>query len=811
MKVQKFGGSSLSTAERITNIAEIIENSIENGTAPAVVVSATGNTTTDLVTAANLAASGNFDYLATFQSIEKRHLEIVRSLLPEKVSVVEKVQSLLGDLRDLLSGVMLVREASPRTLDVIMSYGERLSSYILSEFLLDRGNTVESIDSRSLIRTNDNFGAARINKSETYALIEKKVTARSTIAVITGFIASTKNEETTTLGRGGSDYSAALIAAAANAELLEIWTDVDGVMTADPRHVSKAFPLRNLSYLEAMELSHFGAKVIYPPTMYPALERDIPIKIRNSFNAEAVGTLISREPPPSPRPIKGISSISNISLLRLEGPGIVGVIGVAGRLFNALAVAQINAILITQASSEHSICVAVQDSEAARAAELLSDEFVLELETGKLHPIVTETELSVIAVVGENMRNTPGVSAKLFSALGHNGINVVAIAQGSSELNISVVVPNKHEKKALNALHDAFFLSNHETLNIFLVGAGSVGGELLAQIAKQQEYFRTQLKLDLQVVGIARSKAALFQREGIPLENWQAVFESSASPFSIESLNGEIDKLNLPNSVFVDCTANDEIGDLYTRLIQDGVSIVTPNKKANSGLLTRYKAIKEAAKRRNGFYFYEATVGAGLPVISTIKDLLASGDRIQSIEAVLSGTLSYIFNSLSSKQAFSEIVKSAMEMGYTEPDPRDDLNGVDVARKLLILAREIGLDFEEADVTVENLVPEHLRSLSRGDFIQSLPEIDRGIAERQSKAEAEGKKLRYVGMLTREGARVSLEALGQEHPFFGLSGSDNIIAITTDRYKETPLVVRGPGAGIPVTAAGVLADIIRCR
>ncbi len=801
MKILKFGGTSVGSPERIQKVIEIIKG-YKNS---AVVVSAFGGVTDKLIDVGRSAAEGSKAYKKMFQEIEKQHITAVKKLVKNPAKTLKEVRTTLKELEEVLRGINLIKEVSKRTLDLVMSFGERLSAYIIAQSL-----NAEFLDSRLLIKTDENFGYAKIQVQRSNKNIQEYFKKHKRLQIITGFIATTDLNETTTLGRGGSDYTASFFAAALKAEEIEIWTDVDGIMTADPRKVKKAFSIPNISYQEAMEMSHFGAKVIHPPTMQPALSQKIPIRIKNTLNPSFEGSVISKEKCTREHIVKGISSISNVALLRLEGGGMVGVAGVAKRLFESLANENISVILISQASSEHSICFAIDEKLTKKAKKVIEEEFSLEIQAKQVRPVSIEKGVSIIAIVGENMRNTPGVSGKLFQALGKNGVNIVATAQGSSELNISTVISEKDESKALRAIHNAFFLSEVQSLHLFMIGTGLIGSTLLSQIEKERRRHLRDQHLDIKIIGLANSKKMLFEEDGIKLENWQSELKKSKKTSDVRAFTEEMNNLNLPNSVFVDCTSSEQVTKEYPKILKDSISIVTPNKKACSAKMQEYLKLSLAASKSNAKFLFETNVGAGLPILSTLNDLMNSGDQILRIEAVLSGTLSYIFNSFTGEKKFSEVVKEAKEKGYTEPDPRDDLNGLDVARKLLILARESGYLLDLDDIKVENLVPENCRKAKDvNEFFEELEKSEDYFSNKLKDAQAENKKLCYIATLHGNKARIRLTAIDQSHPFYNLSGSDNIISFTTNRYSSTPLVVKGPGAGAQVTAAGVFADILK--
>ena len=810
MKILKFGGSSVGSAERIAAVAEIIKAAMREGPL-AVVVSAMEGVTNDLIRLAREASTGHPATAAELQALISRHSEAAGLLLPpqERSNFLVTFKVLSNELEDLLHGVSLLRELSPRSLDLIMSFGERFSALLLSHAMSAGGTPAEMLDSRTVVKTSDAFGSASYLPDQTYPLIRRRFAESKSLQIVTGFIGSTLNDHTTTLGRGGSDLTATIFGAALAASEVEIWTDVDGIMTADPRKVPEAFSISELTYEEAMELSHFGAKVIYPPTMQPALDNGIPIRVRNSFHPAFPGTIIKRELSRTAAAITAVTSIEHIALLQVKGSGLIGVAGVSSRLFGALARAQISVILISQASSEHTICFAVTPADAEPARRVLEAEFAAEIALRSVQEITVELGLSVISAVGENMRDTPGISGRLFSALGRNGVNVTAIAQGSSELNISAVIQTADERKALNAIHEQFFLSERTTIHLFLAGTGLIGKTLLRQIAAQQTHLERNLALRLRVVGITNSRRMIFDTAGLDLEHWNSVLDSG-DPADLSLFIGRMRQLNLPNTVFVDCTASERVASSYGEILNASIHVVTPNKKAQSGPPEAVAALQRTARKRGVAFLYEASVGAGLPVIGTLRDLLVSGDRIDSIEAVLSGTLSFIFNTVQPDIPFSSVVREAAQKGLTEPDPREDLSGRDVGRKLLILAREMHLTLSEADITVESLVPKECDAAeSAEELYAALARHDAAMAKRLHHAAASGAKLCYVATLKDGAGDVMLREIPPDHPFAALSGTDNIILFRTDRYQERPLVVQGPGAGAEVTAGAVFADVIR--
>lgn len=807
----KFGGSSVGTADSIRQVVTIISAAVQkNNQRVAVVSSAMQGITNMLTELAQSASENKGDFRESLAAIEKKHFDAVKSLLDirNQSSVLAELKKTINELDDLIHGVYLLKELSLRTMDLVLSFGERLSCTLISHYAAQEGVEAVFVDARSLIRTDARFGRARVNKEVSYENIRSYFEKHDQISFITGFIASTDKGVTTTLGRGGSDYTAALVGAALHATVIEIWTDVDGVMTADPRQVKSAFSLSEMTYEEAMEMSHFGTKVIYPPTLQPAFHEQIPLVIKNTFNPEFSGTVIHSNAGDGEYMVKGVSSISEISLVNLEGSGMVGVAGVSSRLFGALARQHINVILITQASSEHSICFAIAPEDTELANNTIIEEFEIEIQAGKVEKPEIDNDMAIVAIIGENMRKIPGISGKMFSSLGKNGINVVAIAQGSSERNLSVVISNADLRKALNTIHQIFFLSDVKTLNVFIVGTGLIGSTLLKQINKQYKYLEKQKMLRVKVAGLANSRKILFDREGISLDRWQEAMKSG-DDYDIGQFVDNMCAMNASNSIFVDCTASPEVVKQYERVLNNSISITSPNKIAASGDFEMYRKLKQKAFRHGIKFLFETNVGAGLPVITTLNDLLMSGDKILKIEGVLSGTLSYIFNSFDGTKSFSEIVKEARELGYTEPDPRDDLNGLDVARKILILAREVGECLELPDVEVESILPEAcIKAPDVEAFFNALQQEDAHFERMRARAVRNGKVLRFIAGLEHGKAKVGLRAIDEDSPFHSLSGSDNMITFVTDRYMERPLVIKGPGAGAEVTAAGVFAEII---
>ncbi|MBD1425007.1 bifunctional aspartate kinase/homoserine dehydrogenase I [Sphingobacterium arenae] len=811
MKVLKFGGTSVGNVESVKAVLDIVKSSYDKGENPLVVLSAMSGVT-NLLTKMAENAAGRIPFDEDLKLLEERHFEVVKKLIAVKYQnpVFTKLKLMLNELEDVLQGINALRELSLQSKDLIISFGERLSNYMVSKIMEQYVEQTTYIDASHYIKTDSNFGHAHINEEVTNQLIQSLAhTYGEKLLFVTGFIGSNENGRVTTLGRGGSDYTAAIFGSVLEASTIEIWTDVNGMLTADPRIVKKAFSQPTLSYNEAMELSYFGAKVIYPPTMIPAFLKKIPIVIRNTFEPTFPGTVIQFESGKSVYPIKGISSIASISVINVSGSGMIGKSGFSGRLFTLLAREQINVVLITQSSSEHSITFAVHPNDATKAVQLIKMEFELELEANKLVLPTVENDLSVLAIVGENMKQTPGMSGRLFHALGRNGINVRAIAQGSSELNISVIIEQENMAKALNTVHDAFFAELKKTLYVFSIGTGNIGGTLFKQIHEQYNFLVENNDLEIKVAGIANSRKMLFDAEGIDLADWRTTLEGQGEVADLSGFVERMKAMNLPNCVFIDNTASPLPSTYYLDVFKSNISVVTCNKIANSGEYTQYKSLHDTARKYGVDFFYETNVGAGLPIVRVLKDLMLSGDRIVRIEAILSGTISYIFNNFTGDASFYEIVKQAQELGYTEPDPRDDLGGIDFMRKMLILARDAGHVIEPSDVNLGAILPPAcLEAASVDDFYAELLKADQYFNKLKEEAESQKKVIRYIGKLEDGKVSIALEMVDENHPFYALSGSDNIISFTTERYKERPLVVKGPGAGAEVTAAGVFADLV---
>lgn len=807
MKVLKFGGTSVGSVNSILSVKKIVEAIQEP---VIVVVSALGGITDKLLNTSAIAARGDVAYEKELSEIIARHLEVIEGVIPDqeqRIEVQKQVMSLLEELGNIFKGVYLINDLSAKTSDTIVSYGERLSSLIVSNVIWG----ARLFDSRKFIKTIRQFNKHIVDFELTHQLIKETFNPLPPVSLVPGFISSsTENGEVTNLGRGGSDYTASILATALDAHVLEIWTDVDGFMTADPRVISSAYVINRLSFTEAMELCNFGAKVIYPPTIYPVYHKNIPIRILNTFNPEAPGTYISKDrvKEEGKAIIKGISSINDTCLITVQGLGMVGVIGVNYRIFKTLAKNGISVFMVSQASSENNTTFAVRNADADLAVAVLNEEFALERAQGEMSDMTAEKDLATVAIVGENMKRTPGIAGKLFGTLGRAGISVIACAQGASETNISFVIKHKYLRKALNSIHDSFFLSEYKVLNLFIAGIGTVGGNLLEQIRIQQPKLMEQNGLKLNVVGISNSKRALFCRDGLNLENCLEELYTKGQPGNPQQLAEEILKMNIFNSVFVDCTASPDIAALYETLMNNNVSVVAANKEAASSSYENYIKLKETARHRDIKFLFETNVGAGLPIINTMNDLINSGDHILKLEAVLSGTLNYIFNTISADIPFSQAIRLAKEAGYAEPDPRIDLSGKDVIRKLVILAREAGYAVEQEDVKQDLFIPEHFFEGSLEDFWQNVETLDAEFEAKRQQLEAEGKRFRFVAKMEKGNCEVGLQEVDSRHPFYELEGSNNIIMISTERYHEYPMIIKGYGAGADVTAAGVFADII---
>jgi aspartokinase/homoserine dehydrogenase 1 len=810
MQVLKFGGTSVANAENIRKVSGIIQKAAKNEKVVAI-VSALGGITDQLLQAARKAAEGNETYKDILAAAEQRHLDVVKELIPvvKQSSALSQVKKQFNEIDDICNGIFLLGELTERTTDKVLSYGELVSSQIISAALQANGLDNCWKDSRELIVTDSAFTHASVDFKLTNEKVQQFISTNAKdVFILPGFVAADANGITTTLGRGGSDYTAAIVAAAANAKALEIWTDVSGMMTADPRLVSNARAISEISYQEAMELSHFGAKVLYPPTVQPVLAANIPVWIKNTFAAEEEGTLIKRQAYKNGNNIRGISSMSKIALLSLEGSGMVGIPGFSKRLFEGLAAAGINVILITQSSSEHSICVGIEDLNAKKAKQVIDKAFGAEIKAGSIDPLSVEHDLSIVALVGDNMKNHPGISGKMFGALGRNGVNVRAIAQGSSERNISAVIATADVKKAINVLHEEFFENTYKQVNLFLTGVGNVGGKLLAQLRQQMQYLQQQLRLQLKVVGIANSKNMLFNDDGIDLSSWQSLLEGS-EPMDLPKFVENVRSKNLRNSVFADVTASTEVAEVYDKLFEKSVSIVACNKVACSSPYANYKKLKDLAREHNSLFLFETNVGAGLPVIGTLNDLLRSGDKVNKIQAVLSGTLNFVFNHYNATRSFAEVVKQAQDEGYTEPDPRLDLGGTDVMRKIMILARETGEQLEMDQITNISFMPPSSMQGDVDNFYKEMAKHENHFKKIYEEAAAKQCKLKFVASYENGKASVGLQHINAQHDFYHLYGKDNVVLFYTNRYVEQPLVVKGAGAGAEVTASGVFADIIR--
>ncbi|MDB4204321.1 bifunctional aspartate kinase/homoserine dehydrogenase I [Polaribacter sp.] len=808
MKVLKFGGSSVANSENIKKVLAIVANASKEQKV-AVVVSAFGKTTDNLLAAANSALVDITIAKNILATIKELHYQVINDLISsQKEEVLEVVTALLDRLSSIYEGVFLLQELSDKTLAKVSSFGERLSSFIIANAGKELFDAIHK-ESRALISTNNENLNAQVNfKITNQNIISFFDKNKHQVTVLGGFISSNIKGETTTLGRGGSDFSASIYAAAVNAVELQIWTDVPGMFTANPRVVKQAYPISEISYEEAMELSHFGAKVLYPPTIQPSLRKKIPIRIKNTFDPENVGTLICNNPNNSDE-VKGISHIEDISLITLEGGGMIGIPGFSKRLFETLSLEKINIVFITQASSEHSICVGVYQDDAAKAKELLDATFSIEIDRKKIKPIIVENDLAIIAVVGESMKNYQGLSGQMFSALGRNNVNVRAIAQGSSEKNISAVINKSDAKKALNTLHEQFFEEKTKQLNLFVTGVGNVGERFLAQIQQQREFLKENLKLNIKVIGIANSRKMFFDNDGIDLENWKKSLENG-EPTTLKSFHEKVKASNHINSVFIDNTANQEVSEVYETYLRESISVVTCNKIACASSFDNYKTLQQVSRKYNASFLFETNVGAGLPIIDTLKNLINSGDRIHKIQAVLSGSLNFVFNNFNDKATFHDVVAAAQEEGYTEPDPKIDLSGVDVARKILILARESGYKIELEDISNNSFLPEEtLNTKNNEDFYASLTKNEAHFQNIYKEANDKDCRLKYVAEFINGKANVGLQHIASDHPFYNLDGSDNIVLFFTDRYPENPLIIKGAGAGADVTASGIFADVIR--
>lgn len=806
MKVLKFGGTSVGSVESILSLKAIVEKEAQKQPI-IVVVSALGGITDKLIATSVLAQKGDETWKDEFQAMVERHHKMIDTIITDprkREQLFNIVDSLFEQLRSIYFGVYLIHDLSKKTQDAIVSYGERLSSNIVATLV----QGAKWYDSREFIKTVRKNHKNTLDSELTNRLVRRTFSDLQRISLVPGFISKDRDtDEITNLGRGGSDYTAAIIAAALDAEILEIWTDVDGFMTADPRVIKTAYTIKELSYIEAMELCNFGAKVVYPPTIYPVCVKNIPIRVKNTFNPDGEGSIIKQKVANNDKPIKGISSINGTTLITVAGLSMVGVIGVNRRIFTALADNGISVFMVSQASSENSTSIGVRDQDAAEAVEVLNGEFAKEIETGAMYPMHAENGLATIAVVGENMKNTPGIAGKLFGTLGRAGISMIACAQGAPQTNISFVVKSEHLRKALNAIHDSFFLSEYKVLNLFVCGVGTVGGQLLEQIHNQYEELKRTKRLKLNVVGIATSKKALFNSDGIDLANYRQLL-ADANESNEKKLRDAIIEMNCFNSVFVDCTASKEVAEIYQPLLEHNISVIAANKIAASSSYEKYARLKETALARGVFFRYETNVGAGLPIIGTINDLRNSGDVILKIEAVLSGTLNFIFNEISADVTLSEAVRRAKEQGYSEPDPRIDLSGKDVIRKLVILAREAGYKVEKTDVEAHLFIPDEFFDGNIDEFWKNLPKLDADFEARRKQLDAEGKRWRFVATFDHGKLSVALKEVDRTHPFYNLQGSNNIVALTTERYREYPMLIQGYGAGASVTAAGVFANIM---
>ncbi|RUA10669.1 MAG: bifunctional aspartate kinase/homoserine dehydrogenase I [Flavobacteriia bacterium] len=810
MKILKFGGTSVANPYNIRKVKSIVEKN--NSEHIAVVVSAFGGITDLLLDTSRLASNQDPAYKESLKQIEDRHISAIRELVPVRAqsTVLSKVKSDLNTLETLLEGSFLIGELTPKLSDKIVSYGELLSSYIISEFFKSEGLDAAFKDSRELIITDNNYGKANVDFERTNANCNAFFNANAhKITVLPGFVAASKLGNSTTLGRGGSDYTAAIIAAAQQVSLLEIWTDVSGMYTANPKLVKQAKCVSHISYEEAMELSHFGAKVLYPPTIQPVLGKEIPIAIKNTFEPENPGTLIAKNNNGNGKTVRGISHVGNISLLSLEGPGMIGIPGISKRFFETLSLKNISIVLITQASSEHSICVGIADEDVDVAAEAVNDTFAYEISSKKIKPVIVEKDLTIVALVGDNMKSHQGLSGKMFSTLGKNNVNIRAIAQGASERNISAVIKKDDVKKALNSLHETFFEENIKQLNLFVMGVGNVGSKFLQQIRQQKKYLKEELKLNIRVIGISNSRKMVFDENGIPLKDWESLL-ANGEKADKQLFFDRVKSLNLRNSVFVDNTANLEVAQSYPDYLKNSISVVTCNKIACSSDYAYYRELKELSKKYNAPFLFETNVGAGLPIIDTLKHLIASGDKVKKIQAVLSGSLNFVFNTFNDSVTFHDVVKQAQEQGYTEPDPTIDLSGIDVMRKILILARESGHQLDIDSIENESFLPkESLETNSNDAFFESLKKYESDFQAMYKEAANMDCKLKYVAQFEDGKAKVGLQRIPKGHDFYNLEGSDNIVLFFTERYPNQPMIIKGAGAGADVTASGIFADIIR--
>ncbi|CAM3512503.1 bifunctional aspartate kinase/homoserine dehydrogenase I [Flavobacterium gelidilacus] len=811
MIVLKFGGTSVANAQNIKLVLEIVSKKSQNNKL-AVVVSAFSGVTDLLLKASNEAASKNESYKVTLEEIQQKHFETISNLVSEshQKQVIETITTEFNQLKTLLDGCFLLGELSPRTSDAIASFGELLSSQIIAVALKKVVSDSTFKDSRQLVKTNSNFGKASVNFNVTNSLIEDYFKSNtSKVVLLPGFIASDEKGNTTTLGRGGSDFTAAILANGSHATSLEIWTDVNGMFTANPKLVKQAQPIETISYEEAMELSHFGAKVLYPPTIQPVLKANIPIWIKNTFEANVNGTLISNTPESNGNPVKGISHIEDIALLTLEGSGMIGVAGSSKRLFEVLSKENINVVFITQASSEHSICIGILNNDADKAKNAIDETFELEISQNKINPCIVEKDLCIVALVGENMKNHQGLSGKMFSTLGKNNVNIRAIAQGASERNISVVINKNDVKKALNTLHERFFEDNTKQINLFVMGVGNVGEKFIDQIHQQKKFLKENLKINVRVIAISNSRKMHFNEDGIALKEWKELIEKGEKA----DLNAFISKsknLNLRNSIFVDITANDVVASIYDQFLKENIAVVTCNKIACSSKFDNYKNLKNLSRKYNAPFLFETNVGAGLPIIDTLKHLIASGDKVNKIQAVLSGSLNFIFNNFSSTYSFHDVVKEAGVQGFTEPDPKIDLSGIDVARKILILIRESGYQMEIEEIKNNSFLPEECMNTTNNEsFFASLIKNAAHFENLLNEANSKNSRLKFVATFENGKASVGLEFIPQESPFYNLEGKDNIVQFYTDRYVDQPLLIKGAGAGAAVTASGIFADVVR--